>query len=115
MLLLLTLAACKHDNGLAKRTDVVGANDWPKAVVTPPTLTFGEMSYLETKQLTFTITNEGTDNSALTVDDIVMTAGDDIGYVMQPPAISSSSSAKAPKSSSPSPRSVLATCQARSS
>ena len=85
MLLLLTLAACKHDNGLAKRTDVVGANDWPKAVVTPPTLTFGEMSYLETKQLTFTITNEGTDNSALTVDDIVMTAGDDIGYVMQPP------------------------------
>lgn len=85
MLLLLTLAACKHDNGLAKRTDVVGADDWPKAIVTPPTLTFGEMSYLETKELTFTITNEGTDNSALTVDDIVMTAGGDVGYVMQTP------------------------------
>lgn len=81
-LMLLTLLACKQDQELSKRTDVQGASDWPKAVVEPGSLNFGDLSYLQSAEQLFTISNQGTDNSILHIEEILHTAGADAGYTM---------------------------------
>lgn len=73
--------ACQSDNKLQRHADDPNsAYHFPTIIVEPTTLDFGALSGGDVAEEVFTITNQGTEMSELTVDAIALTLGNDAGF-----------------------------------